>query len=579
MRGRRLFLLALAVAGLFALWLLLPPARRALDAADDPRIVRGAFHVHTDRSDGAGTPEDVARAAAAAGLDFVVTTDHGTGTREPDAPRFVDGVLLVDAVEISTTGGHYVALGLPRAPYPLGGEPRDVVEDVRRLGGFGVAAHPASPKRELAWREWQAPFDAIEWLNADSAWRDEPRPAIARALASYLLRSPETIASLFDRPERTLARWDALGRRRPVVALAGHDAHARIGARGDADENGSLPVTLRAPGYEEAFRTFSLNVILPGPWSDVREQPAAAAGRLLDALRAGRVFTAIDALAGPAVLELTASSAAGRHLPGDRLAGAARLIAAVRPDLPDAELRLLANGAVVARGPGPTLAIDHPGGRGPTVYRAEVHLPGAPGTPPVPWLLSNAIYADLPPERPPLPLLPPAAWSKALPQAGWQVERHPGSVAALDSVVLTPESTAWTLRYQLAGGTPSGQYAAMAVPIPPGALEGADRIAFTARGGGAMRASVQLRVPEGSGLRWRRSVPLTAEPSEYSIPFRTMTPIEAPPGTPLDLGRVDTILFVVDTVNTPPGASGELWVSGLRTAGAARDQVRAVSRR
>ena len=60
---------------------------------------------------------------------------------------------------------------MPASPYPLGGEARDVVEDVRRLGGFGIVAHPDSPKPELRWREWTAPFDGIELLNPDTSWR------------------------------------------------------------------------------------------------------------------------------------------------------------------------------------------------------------------------------------------------------------------------------------------------------------------------------------------------------------------------------------------------------------------------
>lgn len=578
MRHGRL-LLALAAAALAGLWWLLPPGRRPLADPADPRIVRGAFHVHTDRSDGAGTPEDVARAAAAAGLAFVVTADHGDGTRPPDPPRVVDGVLLVDAVEISTTGGHYIAVGLPQTPYPLGGEPRDVIEDVRRLGGFGIAAHPDSPKPELAWREWQAPFDGMEWLNADSAWRDEPRRAIARTLATYLFRPPESIAALFDRPDTALARWDALGRRRRVVALAGHDAHARLGARGEPDENGRLPFTLRAPGYEVAFRTFSLGVILSGPWDHAGSAPADASARLLDALRAGRVFTAIDALAGPAVIEVSASSREGQHLPGDRITGPARVTAAIRPDVPGAELRLLRDGAVAVRGPGPAIELEHHEGQGPAVYRAEAYLPDTRGNPPIPWLLSNALYLDMPPARPPVPLLPPAAWSRPAPQGEWRIERHPGSEVSLDAAVLSPESTVWTLAWRLADGSPAGQYAAMAVPLAPGALEGADRLLFRAWADGLMRASVQVRVPDGEGRRWRRSIYVGTGPVEYAIPIRELTPVEAPPGTPLDPVRVDTILFVVDTVNTKPGTAGELHVSELRIAGARAPQVRAVSRR
>jgi len=62
--------------------------------------------------------------------------------RKPDPPAYRSGVLCLDGVEISTTGGHLVAVDMPPSPYPLGGEARDVVEDVKRLGGFSIAHTP-----------------------------------------------------------------------------------------------------------------------------------------------------------------------------------------------------------------------------------------------------------------------------------------------------------------------------------------------------------------------------------------------------------------------------------------------------
>ena len=564
---RRIILVALAVACVAALWSQLPARRTRLEPVDDPRVVRGAFHVHTDRSDGTGTPEHVAHAAASAGLAFVILADHGDATRAADPPRYLDGVLLIDAVEISTTGGHYIALGIGHSPYRLAGEPRDVVDDVRRLGGFGIAAHPDSPKNDLAWRDWQAPIDGLEWLNADSAWRDESRETMVRGLFTYWFRSPEVIASLFDRPSRTLARWDALGKRRQVVAIAGHDAHARMGLRGDWDPSDEEAYSLRVPSYEAAFRAFSVNVILPRPWLGDRKRPSEDAAVLLGAIRAGRVFTVIEGVAGPAVLELGASSAAGPRLMGDRLDGPGRVTATLRPSVKDAQLQLLANGHVVAQGTGPTVGIDHAADSGPTVYRAQVMLPNAPGTPPVQWIVSNPLYAGLAAPRAPRPLLPPRTWAAPAPKDGWRVERHPGSQVSLDSVVLSPGITAWTMNWRLASGAPAGQYAALVVPVPPGPMAKADRLTFAARASRPMRISVQLRVPEGKGLRWQRSLYLSTEPVEHSIALREMTPIEAPPGTPLDLAHVDSILFVVDTVNTTPGAAGEIWVSQLEIAG------------
>ena len=81
-------------------------------------------------------------------------------------PAYRSGVLVIDAVEISTSGGHYIALGREQARYRLAGEPRVVVDDVTRLGGFGVVAHPDSAKDDLRWRDWTLPFIGIEWLNA-----------------------------------------------------------------------------------------------------------------------------------------------------------------------------------------------------------------------------------------------------------------------------------------------------------------------------------------------------------------------------------------------------------------------------
>ena len=59
-----------------------------------PNLVFGAYHVHSARSDGSGTPDEIAAAAARAGLRFVILTDHGDATRAPDPPAYRHGVLV-----------------------------------------------------------------------------------------------------------------------------------------------------------------------------------------------------------------------------------------------------------------------------------------------------------------------------------------------------------------------------------------------------------------------------------------------------------------------------------------------------
>ena len=300
---------AIAAAVVFFLLVTLPPKPARTNVAANPelmwRTVSGAYHIHSTRSDGAADKDTIAAAASRAGLAFIILTDHGDGMRTPDPPAYLHGVLCLDAVEISTNGGHYVALDMQPAPYPLGGEPSAVVEDVKRLGGFGIVAHPDSPKPELAWKDWDAPFDGIEWLSADSEWRDESRARLGRILFDYLLRPGPALASLLDRPVATFKRWDELIQRRPVVGLAGVDAHGGIG-RGMEEGGKRRPALGTIPSYEASFRTFTTRAILERPFSG---DAAADARALMASIRSGRVFTLIDAIAAPGFVDVESDGA------------------------------------------------------------------------------------------------------------------------------------------------------------------------------------------------------------------------------------------------------------------------------
>ena len=317
---KRLALIVVAMAAVLAAItiLLLPAATSPALAADFQLawpVARGAYHIHSERSDGTGTVDEIAAAASRAGLHFVILTDHGDGTRIPQPPAYRSGVLCLDGVEVSTDHGHYVALGLSRTPYPLGGHARDVIEDVRRFGGVGFVAHPGSPKSDLQWADWEAPFDGLEWLNADSEWRDEFWGSLGGVLLTYAIRPVETLAGLLDRPESVLKQWDRLALMRRVPGLAGADAHARLGVRQRSDPYDDR-VLARVPAYEVSFRAFVNHVILDGPMTG---DAATDADLVLAGIREGRVFTSIDGLAGLTAFEARASSGEGIARPGEYL--------------------------------------------------------------------------------------------------------------------------------------------------------------------------------------------------------------------------------------------------------------------
>lgn len=559
-RAGLVLLVLAAAAGLFIAMSLPPPARTLAMTGSLPPAVRGAIHIHTRRSDGTGTPRDIAAAAARAGLQFVILTDHDSGATEPTRPYYEHDVLIIEGAEISADGGHVVALGLPRAPYPLGGEARDVIEDVERLGGFSIAAHPGSAKPELRWLEWTAPFDGLEWVNGDSEWRDETAGSLVRALLAYPFRHPEALASILDRPDAVLRRWDVLTARRRVVAVAASDAHARVGLRSGEPDDASLAVHL--PSYESMFRTLSI-ALSPLSFTGDADVDARAA---LDAIRSGHVYSSIDALAAPAAMAFSATGRGEAATAGDAVPpGAGELVLDVVSNAPpDARILLLKNGVQEAAVSGAALTATVTGER--AVYRAEIHLPGAPGEPPVPWIVSNPIYVGFA-AAVPVPGRPPA--SELAPQyqdgfaTDWTVETSPRSKAALD-VTGPAADTQLSLRWALGGTTSESPYAALVMPAGP-ALSGYDRLMFTARADRPMRISVQLRMPtEGDGERWHRSVYLDEQPRDVTVFFADMTPRGFTTARRPALANIRDVLFVIDTVNTRPGASGQIWIDDVK---------------
>ena len=119
------------------------------------------LHTHTRCSDGTQTPEELVRAAEAAGLDVLGLTDHDTTEGWADAARTAEevGVTLVGGIEISTRhlgrGVHLLAY-LPDPTYPplvthlrkiLDGRSSRVPAMLERLRSVGVDVDIADVRR------------------------------------------------------------------------------------------------------------------------------------------------------------------------------------------------------------------------------------------------------------------------------------------------------------------------------------------------------------------------------------------------------------------------------------------------
>ncbi|MCC7417210.1 MAG: PHP domain-containing protein [Acidobacteria bacterium] len=579
-------ILGLAAAGLFSITL--PPARLALPTPFSDGSIPGVVHVHTNRSDGQSGIDLIAAAAARAGLKFVVFTDHGDATAPPQPPAYRGGVLCIDAVEISTSGGHVVALDMPAAPYPLAGEPAAVIEDIHRLGGFAIAAHPDSPRPELRWRDWEAPVDGVETLNLDTGWRtwaqraglpgqgtapvgggdqgSSPWRARARlltALLGYPFRPVETIGAL-SHARANIGPYAALIERRRVISIAGADAHARLEYRGDGSGSGpSLPL----PGYLPTFRAMSVHVTTERPFTG---DPIEDGRLVVAAIRAGRLYTVVDALATPASIEFSAANASGTARPGDLLAPGGAIKLTVHSNMPPEFEATIWNGGepIGAAHREQEFTVAPSSQTGAFWVSIASTRDGQEGST---WIRTNPIYVRASPE-PIAPATEQDDVASSEPEgeplfdgetmAGWAVEHDTSSQGAVNVAQLV-DGRALLLRFGLGDGGPAASpFVALVRDIPAGLPPGA-RVAFEIRSEQPMRVSLQVRAPGGAepGERWQTSLYAEPTPRAYSIPIAVLTPAGAA-GTPhAPFQEIRSLLFVVDSLNTRPGASSRLWVS------------------
>ncbi len=335
---RKLALILLAVVVGYVAFFALSAARfdyPMVPPAEQRLAPRGAYHLHTTASDGRATPEEIARHAREAGLQFVIITDHNQDA--PPAPAWVEGVLVLHGTEVSTRFGHVVALGLPR---PLTDEERDQdpVGAITRLRGYTFLAHPEQKKNP--WRDWGNAHQTtgLELYSADSMFRtaqQHPFTSLLPALSSYLGNPVHALLSVVrGQPELTM-RLLSLSAGAPKAAVCAHDAHGY-------------------PPYDTEFQTLSMYVPPASAGALLPEDPRAAATKILEDLGQGRAWCAFHALGDGDGFRIDGLSE-------DRGARVGEVLRVVLPRSTPPEIQVRAWGPATVLEDGRSIRIDGPG--------------------------------------------------------------------------------------------------------------------------------------------------------------------------------------------------------------------------
>jgi hypothetical protein len=358
----------------------------------------GNMHVHTRYSDGEKWHAEIAKDAIAAGLDFVLVTDHNVwvsgveGYYENQAGR----VLLLTGEEVhhvrrDPQANHFLAYGAERELAGFAEHPQRLIDETITAGGIGFLAHPHerdlplihSP--DLGWHDWDIEgFTGLEIWNYMSSfknvvadrleslrWRNK---LLSMWIALRMTLYPERHISAPD--SATLAVWDDyLSRGLRVSAVGNSDAHGTPMKLG--------PIRREIFPYDFLFRAVNTHILVSKP---LNGDPAHDKRQILRALGQGNSWVGYDMPASTVDFRFTVQGV-NKGVVGDEMPLGTGATLQVRTPA-RCRIRIVRHGEVVSEVERESNLAYMP--HQPGAYRVECYIPyeGRERG----WIFSNPIY-------------------------------------------------------------------------------------------------------------------------------------------------------------------------------------------
>ncbi|MCD4738180.1 MAG: CehA/McbA family metallohydrolase [Anaerolineae bacterium] len=343
----------------------------------------GNLHIHTTYSDGSAKHAEIATAAARAGLNFIITTDHNVWVQ--DVEGYYDRVLLLVGEESHNVRrhpqcNHLLIYGADQemSPYSFGNS-QTLINKAAERGGLCFLAHPvekSSPVKggyaPIPWVDWPIQqITGLEIWNYTSEFKGllwSYLPVLIYAFRpDWGIRSPY---------KATLQLWDELlARGMKIAALGSADAHASTEQLG--------PFKRIIFPYEYLFRCINTHILTDGALTGDLTRDKRA---IYEALAAGRTWVGYDLPHSTRGFSFVIQSGSSQATVGEELKRLGAIN--VRVELPAAgKIRLLRDGQLVKRETGASLSYTS---AEPGIYRVEVYRRFRSLQ--VGWIFSSPIY-------------------------------------------------------------------------------------------------------------------------------------------------------------------------------------------
>ena len=245
----------------------------------------GVIHWHTIYSgDAFGTYEKVAELGNLYHLDFLISTEHNNLQALDDHKEGWHGRMLT-LVGIESTRKEGYLLGVNFNKYTTEYDSTGAfLTEVTRQGGFTIIAHPKNPR----WR-WSGNIDqriiGQEIVDLTDQFTVAAPMDVVRGFLYYPFNIPAAFIQLYQRPAEALKMWDEQTSQRHFIGIYAPDVHQSIRIWGRhmvqfPKTDVILPI---AHNHVILTSSFTGDIALDKPM-------------LLDAIKKGRIYVALDSL-------------------------------------------------------------------------------------------------------------------------------------------------------------------------------------------------------------------------------------------------------------------------------------------
>jgi len=340
----------------------------------------GILHIHSIYSDGAGTIEEISKAAKEANVDFIGITDHNTlRGLEEKGEGFVNEVFVLIGCEINDkfNKNHYLAFGIKQAP-SIRLSAKDYVKFVKEQNGIGFIAHPFEKRNAFKehppypWIEWESEdFDGIEIWNHMSQWMENLSEDNKYEFFIHPLK-------FISKPcEESLKKFDEISLKRKISAIGGVDAHAhKVNILGF--------VEVEVFPYKVMFKSIRNYILVKEPLIKDKSMTEKNKQIILNALRNGNLYVANSYRGDPQGFKFWAEYNDKTFIMGDEINFNANSEIIFKCYVPHKESNILLkkNGKTILEKKGNELLLSC---KEKGIYRVEVILNN------VGWIYSNPI--------------------------------------------------------------------------------------------------------------------------------------------------------------------------------------------